>query len=165
MANSGYFSIFFGRFFVTGNNVQISPPVLQVPLINSIMIGRADSEKEVGLTEIVKGSVYTPNYNGEKIIVPHVQGNLPISRSHGELVRRPDGTVDYVHLSQSGSKTVIWSPNNGIEDVIDQIGKVVKLKISEGSSSYLLVGGAISAINGSLARLFVKPSYYIQIKA
>lgn len=143
-------------------------PSLVFPLVNTTLIGRAATEFEQGICDGgLVGLVFDdrfnnggfqvsfierPSFDGKKIIIPNDPHRLNrwISREHGRihhtLVEQNYGSlsVTYTHMSKSGMRTQLWSPEDGMTLTATNEGDQIELnfpKNAEESSRYLLIGG------------------------
>ena len=171
-----------GTFFPKDGKPEFRESSLKVPLVGNTNIGRAypeeqglcdggvfgniDHPNKVIVSEVIR-FVGRPSYNGKKLIIPNDSDGFSgrISRNHGQL-RLSEGEIDfYQHLSESGMKTALWVPSDGLVEKVDQASQLMKLHFKDENKPqvdrYLLLGGQEGP---SLEERFPVFSYYVMIR-
>ncbi len=169
------------------SELSFAEPTLRIPLTNNTLIGRALSagsdeqtlcdggvidyfgifEGELGKSP-VKGSVRfieRPSYNGQKVIIPidqfSVNNNIAVEQGLLGFTKQKNNkySIAYVHRAED-IETRIWSPNEGLTDILSCADKAVDLNLTgKISRKYLLLGGKPDA--KTLEQAFLVPSYYV----
>src|SRR3989337_999169 len=176
------YSVEAGKFYVKDGALKIRDSDLKLPFVGRTYMGRAADTQEQSLCDGFSVSYLDgpnihgqlpvkfferPNYNGNKIIVPNVVGELSswISRDHGELrfgkTQDHFPSVEYVHLSNSGMNTFLWDPT---KSEITPVGQkaVVPFDFKGGEGEvYMLLGGHMAK---TIEEAFPHYSFYIKLE-
>ena len=179
------FTVEVGKFTVALGRPNFQEPDVRIPLVQSTLIGRADSaEEEIYCSGPDEVWPKRASYNGRKLIVPVYEHKLTqsISRIQGELRLGPrvaeaiQSSADisgfhYFHLSDN-SQTALWLPVeptiDGILDTVQKVGQTLSLLSGNSPSidSYLLLGGEPTPDFDGLTKRFPYAfgSYYVKVR-
>ncbi len=156
-----------GTFYIERGSVHLNDHLLRAPFSRHMGIGRANDGEEYLLTGgILFVQQSFPYFNGNRIIIPHIDATAGISRDHGRLAYSRDSGI-YIHGSESGRLTSLVDREGTILRQVKNPGETIDIpfcggeKPEEPEGKILLLGGKEG--EKTLEKMFAMYSYYLNI--